>query len=478
MRRLNFVVFVELFVLVTSGGLALPAHAQDRFSAHADSVRTTIISSVAPACVLRQSSVVAEQTLVLQGSGFPLSQHSLQFRNVRNQATSILFDGEVNWQSATTVSVDMALIKHLLWDTRLLQLDVRPIDTSNWPNWVPLSDWSPDFLLADDQATCAAGFPSTPNLPNTTNVNVYLFVFDPTVNDQSAITYGGWNQPDPMATNYITDVLAASGNTVWHTVVAQANLDAWTPKVGGYTFNQTDYKACLQSGGQGPNCTAMTDYAATLASTFGGVATSACAMLEQGVVDEIWWWGGPWFGFLEYRIVSPNTLCPQVDRQFTVMGFNYERTEAEMLHDLGHRAEQTVSEGIGYELWDRFDGQRHRYGSGTFPDVDPTNAHCGNVHFAPNGIEHYIRNRNFPVQSDCNDWQNYPNLTGAKQTINYPDWFGGDARNEMKWWLSRLPHNSGVSEPSSVPYGIQHNWWKYIVPWQSPHTTFLPLLIH
>ncbi|MBA3468558.1 MAG: hypothetical protein H0T53_02830 [Herpetosiphonaceae bacterium] len=434
------------------------------------------IDSAMPECVLRQSAVAAERTLVLQGSNFPLSSHALQFRNARNQATSILFDMEVNWQSASIISVDMALIQHLLWSDPLLQLDARLIDTTSWPNWVPISDWSPDVLLANNQATCAAGFPPTPSLFTSTTVKVYGFVFNPLMQGQPNIEYGGWNEPTVMNTNYISDVLEASGGTVGHTIVAQAELNAWTPKLGGYSFNEADYAACLTSNGTTAHCATMTDYAATLNSTFGGAATSACAMLEQGAVDEIWWWGGPWFGFLEYLTVDPQTLCPGVAQPFTVMGFNYERTEAEMLHDLGHRAEKAVSEGVGYELWDRFDGQRHRYGAGTFPDVDPADTHCGNVHFAPNGTQHYIRNRDFPVLSDCNDWQNYPALTGAQEELNYQSWYGGNARNEMKWWLSRLPHNRGLSQPATLPYAVHHNWWKYIYPWREQKDRFLPLL--
>jgi hypothetical protein len=435
------------------------------------------ITAVAPACVVRTSANEAERTLVLSGSGFPASKHALQFRVVRSQATSALFDGEVQWLSTTTVKVDIALIKDLLWADPLLELDVRLIDTTNWPNWQPMSDWSPNVLLGDDQATCAAGFPPMPVLGGITSARIYALIFNPRVNGTTGnIEQHQWVHPSIRQPEYISDVLAASGGTVRHQIVRQVELNAWTPKEGGYTFTQSDYAACMNTSGAAAHCADMTDYAATLNSTFGGQVTSACDLLASGEVNEIFWWGGPWFGFWEYQIVAPGTLCPNVNRTFTVMGFNYERAVAEMLHDLGHRAEQAVGEGIGFDLWDRFDGQRHRYGDGPFPDVDAQNTHCGNVHFAPNGVEDYVRTRDLPVQSDCNDWQNYPNLTGAKQTLNYTDWLGGDSRGEMKWWLSRLPHNPGFSPPAGSTYQVYHNWWKYIYPW-STERAYLPVIV-
>lgn len=469
--------FVRLIVIGIVVALSLAHGRAAQVALGAEQV-SAVITSATPACVVRTSSTVAERTLVLRGSGFPASKHALQFRAVRSQATSALFDSEVQWQSDTVIKIDIAQIKHLLWADPLIELDVRLIDTTNWPNWVPMSDWSPNFLLGNNQTTCAAGFPPTPRLGGSTNVRVYALIFNPNVSGMTGnIEQYQWVHPSLRQPHYISDVLEASGGTVRHQIVRQVELKAWTPKVGGYTFNQSDYAACMSTDGATAHCEDMTDYAATLNSTFGGQVTSACAMLASGEVDEIFWWGGPWFGFWEYHIVAPKTLCPNVDRTFTVMGFNYERAVAEMLHNLGHRAEQTVGEGIGFELWDRFDGQRHRYDDGTYPDVDTQNTHCGNVHFAPNGIKGYVRNRDLPVLSDCNDWQHYPNMTGAKQTLNYTDWLGGNARGEMKWWLSRLPHNHGVSPPAGSSYDVYHNWWKYIYPWPSERV-YLPGIIN
>jgi hypothetical protein len=192
---------------------------------------------------------------------------------------------------------------------------------------------------------------------------------------------------------------------------------------------------------------------------------SACDALADRRVDEVWLWGGPWFGYLEWQLVPSRTLCPTVDKPFVVMGFSYERGEPEMLHDLGHRAEGLIQAGIGFALWDRFDGQRERYGQdfacppapdSTHPEIaDPTNTHAGNVHFPPNAYCHYQYDRDFVVMSDAYDWKNFPRLTGQRTLVNASTW-GGTQRGFLIWWLGLFPRHSGSSE------GVALNWWRYV----------------
>jgi len=168
-----------------------------------------------------------------------------------------------------------------------------------------------------------------------------------------------------------------------------------------------------------------------------------------------------------------------VDKRFTVMGFSYERGVAEMLHDLGHRAESVLQNELGLALWDQFDGQRHRYPQDytcpaspdpDHPEVDPGNTHCGNVHFPPNAYCHYQYDRDFEVQSDCDDWINYPDLTGQKTTLNANGW-GSDQRGFLKWWFDHFPRNPGTHD------GLYNNWWKYIFSFNEVYRIYLPLVL-
>lgn len=148
------------------------------------------------------------------------------------------------------------------------------------------------------------------------------------------------------------------------------------------------------------------------------------------------------------------------------MGFSYERTVAEMLHNLGHRAEALVQGGIGLTLWDRFDGQRDRYAEdytcpaqpdADHPEVDATSTHVGNVHFPPNAYCHYQYDRDHPVLSDADDWANFPNLTGRQTVVNASTW-GSTQRGFLIWWLGRFPRHPGIAD------GVQTDWWRYLFP--------------
>lgn len=297
-------------------------------------------------------------------------------------------------------------------------------------------------------------------------VRVLVLDFDPLMDNGVALSVErGYNDPLALDDEYRSDVAGASAGVVEQRIVRISVIRGYPAKPGGFTFTNAQYVGCL-SDGSPAYCGALIDYAAVLNTRYDERFGSACEALAQKRVDEVWLWGGPWFGYFEYRIAEPQTLCLQVARPFVVMGFNYERSVAEMLHDLGHRAEALLQAGIGLTLWDRFDGQRGRYAEGyacpaapdpAHPEVDAANTHAGNVHFPPNAYCHYQYDRDYPVLSDADDWANFPNLTGRQTVVNASIW-GGTHRGFMIWWLGRFPRNVGSTD------GVQNDWWRYVFP--------------
>ncbi len=293
---------------------------------------------------------------------------------------------------------------------------------------------------------------------------VIVLDFDPLMDDGQPLTAArAWNDPPTLEQQYVSDVSAASDGIVKHRIVHTSVVRQYPAKPGGFQFTNSAYLACL-AGPPTDDCKALIDYGAVLNTAYDAKSGSACDGLRHGRADEVWLWGGPWFGYLEWLWVAPGTLCPDVRKAFVVMGFSYERGEAEMMHDLGHRAEGLVQAGIGLPLWDRFDGQRSRYGQdfacpdqpdSSHPEVDPTGAHAGNVHFPPNAFCHYQYDRDFAVMSDADDWSNFPNLTGRRTLINSATW-GGTQRGFMIWWLGRFPRNTGST------LGVENDWWRYV----------------
>lgn len=113
----------------------------------------TGLAPLPPRCVLRASGDEVARTLTITGENFPTTHHGLQFSRVDDGRLSLIFDMEVNWGSTTRVTVDMDRIKHALWDDARLPLRLRLMDTEN-ADYRPRSDWSVEFILANNAAAC------------------------------------------------------------------------------------------------------------------------------------------------------------------------------------------------------------------------------------------------------------------------------------------------------------------------------------
>jgi hypothetical protein len=115
--------------------------------------------------------------------------------------------------------------------------------------------------------------------------------------------------------------------------------------------------------------------------------------VESAEIDEVWMFGGPYFGFYESRMVGRGAFwCngPAIEqdcRRFVIMGFNYERDVKEMVHDYGHRSESLLAKQFGSEMY-----LRKLYGQQ--PSFAPANAYerflgdLGTVHRKPGGEEY------------------------------------------------------------------------------------------
>jgi hypothetical protein len=296
-------------------------------------------------------------------------------------------------------------------------------------------------------------------------VNVWVLDFDPLIDGVPLTTSRAWSDPLALDPVYATDVAAVSKGIAGQRIVRTTTIRDYPVKPGGFQFTNAFYLGCLADSSP-TQCSAKIDYAAVLNTTFDSQLGTPCEAVRRGRVDEIWLWGGPWFGYWEYQIVDPNTFCAGNSRTFVVMGFSYERAESDMLHDLGHRAEALIRAGIGTSLWDRCDGQWYRYSQdfacpdqpdATHPEVPPGVTHVGNVHFPPNAYCHYQFDRQHPVVSDADDWVNFPALTGATTVVDASTW-GGTQQTYTLWWLGHLPRNRGTFN------GVSTDWWTYVFP--------------
>ena len=287
-------------------------------------------------------------------------------------------------------------------------------------------------------------------------VNVLVLCFDPIVNGTSKLhEVFQWADPKTLAQGYIEDVRNASHDLLQYNVVEWREINDFPEKVGGFKYDYQSYSACMAN-----HATCRTPDDLDYKKMF--VDYDVLTGINDDVYDEVWVFGAPYFGFWESAMAGNGAfyinggVFPDVNsKAFAIMGFSYERGVAEMLHNLCHRTESTMSFRYGgwqaenlNTSWARFAANQKQSGV----------AAVGSCHYPPNANSDYDYCNEQVVQSSADDWYNYPYLTGAMKPVNVHTWGLGDCQREyLKWWFHHLPYRSG-----QAPDGFLNNWWKYI----------------
>ena len=155
-----------------------------------------------------------------------------------------------------------------------------------------------------------------------------------------------WAKADDLARQYISTMIAASDNTLAYQVVIRKNIHDYPPLEDGRRYNDVTWAQAMaddklafrnQHGGY-----VMADYVKIIQDL------ALLALIRDKVMDEVWMFGGPYFGFYESRMVGRGAFwcnapgVEQTGRLFVMMGYNYQRDVKEMVHDFGHRAESIL----------------------------------------------------------------------------------------------------------------------------------------
>lgn len=294
-------------------------------------------------------------------------------------------------------------------------------------------------------------------------VNVAVFNFDPfieSLGSRPLHEVGRWHDPRSLSQGYIRDLREASGGFVQYYIAMWRDIDGFPILADGFQYTDETYMRCVRAG-KGWHTGAPVDYAKIIDEL--GIRR----LINDGDIDEVWLWGGPYFGYWESQMVGPTAYwCNSVPikddgftRNFVIMGFNYERGVDCMLENFGHRVESIMTHVYGrwdcrrpaeqLNTWERFT---------LYDKIAPGRAACGNVHFAPSSESDYDWGNKRKVWSTCDDWLNYPNLAGKRRLVDCSEWGNGDMRAHHIWWLSHLP-----KAPGRGPDGKLANWWKYAV---------------
>jgi hypothetical protein len=291
-------------------------------------------------------------------------------------------------------------------------------------------------------------------------VKVMALNFDPLIASEGGKRLHevcGWNDPHKLADGYIADVKEASHGCVNYKIVKWIDQDTFHTKIDGFTYTAAQYMECHRTN-KGWHDPDTADYAKTFADY------KVIPMIDQGEVDEVWFFGAPYFGYNESAMAGPGAFYINGEiydkvkskRPFAIMGFNYERGCAEMIHDLGHRCESTMARVYGGWEADKLDNNWARFAANNIQSNGV--AGVGTCHYPANAEGGYDYGNPRQVESDADDWLNYPNLTGKKTMVSRENWGGpDDQRNYLKWFFTRLPHAPGVNKDGKL-----NNWWEYL----------------
>ncbi len=301
-------------------------------------------------------------------------------------------------------------------------------------------------------STRASALPVEPVTPR-----VLMIVHNPPVPSEGGrrlTEIFGWNDPERLARQYIADLEQASGGYVRYRIVERIDADWFPPKIDGFRYTGESYVAAWRS--RRMHEPDRIDYVAQVK------AFDLIGRYERGEFDEVWFFAFPYSGDYESTMVGRNAFwcnSPPVPEtghcsgRFVIMAFNYERDVDCMLENFGHRVESIMSRVFAshppeQNLWALFT---------RYDKTHPGQAHCGNVHFAPNSERDYDWGNPRPVISYCDDWLTFPELPGRARRVDCREWGGGDMRLHHLWWLSHLPRVSGET------FGVSNNWWSYVI---------------
>jgi len=227
-----------------------------------------------------------------------------------------------------------------------------------------------------------------------------------------------WNRSDDLIPGYIEAMRKASQDILAYQVVEKLDVPEYPLLADGSQYSESTYIRVLAD-----DRSALRDANGNYLLADYEQIIRKFDLLQRGEseeIDEIWMFGGPYFGYYESRMVGRGAFwCngPAIERdcrRFVIMGFNYERDVKEMVHDYGHRAESILAKHFGSEKF-----LRRLYRLESTPA--PVNAYeqflldVGTVHRVPGG-EDYSQNEFAWLAAMQPEWWPPtidPNLVGA-----------------------------------------------------------------
>ncbi len=311
----------------------------------------------------------------------------------------------------------------------------------------PTPDPKPDPVVDD------------PNEPTQVTANrVLLIIYDPVMDPNSGEKLSqraGWYDPDALIIGFSAEITEDSYGMARYEIAERIEVDGFPVLDDGFRYSPSLYLDVIE--GKTPyHQPHQVNYQAILEEF------DIAERINKNEIDEVWIFAFPYGGFYESIMAGKGAFwcnapalknTAHISRKFVIMGFSYERGIGEMLESFNHRVESHLERTFAKKsgaanLWERFT---------RYDKQNPGQAEVGNVHFAPNSERDYDWGNPKFVASNCYEWYQFPNFTGATRQVNASEWGNGDIRLHHRWWLKHIPHVAGRQN------GIHNNWWQYIL---------------
>jgi hypothetical protein len=305
---------------------------------------------------------------------------------------------------------------------------------------------------------------------------VALVRYDPYVEPGTRLSEVlGW--PDESGrSQHLADRLAeVSAGGVNHQIVEDVIIDAFPLKMDGFRYDWKSYQGCRADHDSCHDPDAAS-YAAMMQDYEAVTGNSLCSEISSGAVDEVWLWGGDYFGFDEFALRIPKDQpayqpdpynpwiydlrtkdLPQCGKTYFVMGYNPDVGFDNMMHSYGHRIESAMTlSQPGRGRWERCD-KHSPWTRFICIDMDaPGKGGCGDVHYPVNATADYEYWSWSSVKSSCDTWDAYPYGISGSSLVDCSSW-GCSQEGYLTYWMSHIPKNPGHD-------GAQwYDWWRYIV---------------
>lgn len=296
---------------------------------------------------------------------------------------------------------------------------------------------------------------------------VYLVVFNPQLSaafgtNQNHIRYYGANDPYTLTNEAIAWFKAISNGRINYVLSRQTVLNKYPVLTDGFSYTDSTYHSMI---------TGVTPVHQPVWANYNTIVTEtqACELFNAGEIDEMWMFGGSWFGFYESRLAgtgafwynSPALTGTTCTRPMPIMGYNFERGLPEMIHDYGHRAEYTMLKV--YTSWARtriytnFD----RFALVQAKATSYAYSGCGTTHFPPNAPVDYDYSNMAQKLTMCDDFINYPELAKVADIVadiaDCRTWSCTDI-GFYGYWFSHFPQFAGIGTDGKL-----NDWWDYML---------------